>query len=166
MIAVAAIALLSLACAGTGTLPASAQSTDSQVRQLASDLETLAAGPQESALLARAAVEQSRLLAREYRMTRPALLHNVLVNVGLKERGLCWHWTEDMLERLGRLPLDAYDLHWGTAHRGELLREHNSVIVTAKGGAFETGIVLDPWRNSGALYWAPVGEDSYPWEPH
>jgi len=98
-------------------------------------------------------------------MTRPPLLHNVLVNVGLRERGLCWHWTEDLLARLGDLPLDAYDLHWATAHRGEMFREHNSVVVTAKGGAFESGIVLDPWRDSGRLYFGPVQGDRYPWEP-
>jgi hypothetical protein len=109
---------------------------------------------------------QSPSLAAEYRLAQPPILHNLLVNVHLKERGLCWHWTEDLLDRLGELPLPSYQLHWGIAHRGRLFREHNSVIVTARGRELATGIVLDAWRDSGELYWAHVGEDSYPWEPY
>jgi hypothetical protein len=30
---------------------------------------------------------------------------------------------------------------------------------------FNEGLVLDPWRNSGDLYWTKVGQDSYPWLP-
>jgi hypothetical protein len=117
-------------------------------------------------LLAEAALRQSRALAIEYGMTHPPQLHNVLVNLGLKRRGLCWHWTEDLLDRLAALPLESYELHWGTAYRGRLFREHNTVVVTARGRAFETGVVLDPWRESGELYWGLVREDRYPWEPH
>ena len=43
------------------------------------------------------------------------------------------------------------DLHWGIARAGTQ-REHNSVVVTAKGAPFTTGIVLDAWRHSGRLY--------------
>ena len=67
---------------------------------------------------------------------------------------------------LEALPLENYPLHWAPASRGELFREHNSVVVTARGGALETGIVLDPWRESGELYWSLVSEDRYPWEPY
>ena len=133
-------------------------------RELAALVET--ADAEESHLLAEAAIRQSRSLAAEYRLAHPPILHNLLVNLGLKERGLCWHWTEDLLDRLGELPLPSYQLHWGIAHRGKLFREHNSVIVTARGREFATGIVLDAWRDSGELYWASVARDSYPWEPY
>jgi hypothetical protein len=66
--------------------------------------------------------------------------------------------------QLQTLELQTYQLHWGVAYRGSELREHNSVVITAKGQAFEKGLVLDPWRNSGDLYWTLVGEDNYPWE--
>jgi hypothetical protein len=50
------------------------------------------------------------------------------------------------------------------AYRGSELREHNCVVITAEGQDFFRGIVLDPWRNSGNLYWARVTADSYPWK--
>jgi hypothetical protein len=68
------------------------------------------------------------------------------------------------MQRLQALDLRTYHLHWGVAHRGNDLREHNSVVITANGQPFEAGLLLDPWRNSGDLYWAIVTTDSYPWE--
>lgn len=135
-------------------------------QRLAVDLASLADDSDESTQLAQVAIAYSHALADEYRIARPPLFHNVLVNVGIKERGLCWHWTEDLLAHLRTLRLEHYDLYWGTAYPGKLFREHNSVIVTAKGSPFASGLVLDPWRHSGELYWVPVGEDSYPWELH
>jgi hypothetical protein len=41
---------------------------------------------------------------------------------------------------------------------------HSTVVVTARNQPFEKGLVLDPWRNSGRLYWIPVKADRYPWE--
>ena len=118
----------------------------------------------EAGLLAETAISYSSYLAEEYRLVRPAILHNVLVRVGLKDRGLCYHWTEDLMKRLYLLELKNFQLHWGVAYRGSELREHNSVVVTARGQKFEEGIVLDPWRNSGELYWARVKNDRYPWK--
>jgi hypothetical protein len=83
--------------------------------------------------------------------------------MGFKDRGLCYHWTEDLLKRLRSLNLKTYRLYWAVAHRGSELREHNSVVITARGQAFEDGIILDPWRRSGDLYWAKVRADHYPW---
>jgi cell division protein FtsB len=118
----------------------------------------------EAGQVAQTAVTYSNQLAEEYHLVRPAVLHNVLIRVGLKDRGLCYHWTEDLLKELQSLDLRTYQLHWGVAHRGSELREHNSVVITARGQAFEKGLVLDPWRNSGDLYWALIKTDRYPWQ--
>jgi len=115
-------------------------------------------------ILAETAVRESAVLAEQYQLVRPALAHNLLVVFGIKERGLCYHWTQDLMKRLEALDLKSLQLHWGVAYRGSDLREHNCVVVTARGQDFFEGIVLDPWRNSGNLYWARVTEDSYPWE--
>jgi hypothetical protein len=117
----------------------------------------------EARQVAETAITYSNQLADEYRLVRPAVLHNLLIQVGLKDRGLCYHWTEDLLKRLQALELRTYQLHWGVAYRGSDLREHNSVVITARGQAFEKGMVLDPWRNSGDLYWALIDADQYPW---
>ena len=118
----------------------------------------------EARQVAETAITYSKQLAEEYQLVRPAVLHNVLIRVGLKERGLCYHWTEDLLKQLQSLDLRTYQLHWGVAHRGSELREHNSVVITARSQAFENGMVLDPWRNSGDLYWALIKSDRYPWK--
>jgi len=118
----------------------------------------------EARQVAETAITYSNQLAEEYQLARPAVLHNVLIRVGLKDRGLCYHWTEDLLKQLQSLDLRTYQLHWGVAHRGSELREHNSVVITAKGQAFEKGMVLDPWRNSGDLYWVLIKIDRYPWK--
>jgi hypothetical protein len=118
----------------------------------------------EARQVAETAITYSNQLADEYRLVRPAVLHNVLIRVGLKDRGLCYHWTEDLLKQLQSLDLITYQLHWGVAHRGSELREHNSVVITANGQAFEKGMILDPWRNSGELYWSLINTDRYPWK--
>ena len=118
----------------------------------------------EARILAETAVRESAVLAEEYQLVRPAVAHNLLVVFGIRDRGLCYHWTEDLMKRLQALDLESVQLHWGVAYRGSELREHNCVVVTAREQSFFKGIVLDPWRNSGNLYWAVVSKDSYPWE--
>ena len=118
----------------------------------------------EARILAETAVRESAVLAEEYQLVRPAVAHNLLVVFGIKDRGLCYHWTGDLMKRLQALDLKSVQLQWGVAYRGSELREHNCVVVTAKGQGFFKGIVLDPWRNSGNLFWAQVDEDSYPWK--
>ena len=132
---------------------------------LQSDLETLSTNIDitEARQLAETSISYSLLLADKYRLIWPPYLHNILVRVGIRDRGLCYHWTEDLMKRLASLELKSFHLHQGVAHKGSDLREHNSVVVTAMGQNFSDGIVLDPWRNSGDLYWARVKEDRYPW---
>ena len=137
-----------------------------KIRALQNDLAALNhyADIAEARQVAQTAVTCSRRLAEEYALVRPAILHNLLVRIGLKNRGLCYHWTEDLLKQLTALDLKTYRFRWGVAHRGSELREHNSVVITSRRQAFNTGIILDPWRNSGDLYWSPVRSDSYPWK--
>jgi hypothetical protein len=120
----------------------------------------------EAALAAEAAVFYPLKLSDEYKLVRPPVLHNLLVNMGMKERGLCIHWTEDLLNRLKDLKLRSFDLYWGVAEAQSLLGlQHSSVVITAKSRPFEEGIVLDAWRNSGELFWIRVKDDSYQWKP-
>jgi len=118
----------------------------------------------EARQVAETAITYSSYLAEVYELVRPAVLHNVLVRMSIKERGLCYHWTEDLMKQLKSLDLKTYQLHWAVAYRGSELREHNSVVITATGQAFENGMVLDPWRNSGNLYWDLIKADKYPWK--
>jgi len=140
---------------------------ESKIAALQTSLKKLgkATDPDEARRVAETAVTDSMRLAEQYRMAPPARWHNLLIQMGLRERGLCFHWTEDLMKRLQALNLRTYRLHWGVAHQGSDLREHNSVVITALSQPFENGLVLDPWRNSGDLYWAAVRQDEYPWVP-
>jgi hypothetical protein len=93
---------------------------------------------------------------------RPAIWHNVLVNSGVRKRGLCYQWSDDLSAKLDSLHLNNLQVRRGVA-RLETRREHSSVVLTAPGQAFDQGIVLDAWRHSGRLYWGPVKADKYPW---
>ena len=118
--------------------------------------------PDEAQRLAICSYATANELRREYRVVGPPLFHNFLVNTGIRKRGLCFQWAEDLLARLDELKLATLELHWGEARAGTL-REHNCIVVTAKGQPFRSGIVLDCWRHSGRLYWAPLTTDHYPW---
>lgn len=102
-------------------------------------------------------------LAKQYGLTYPAQYHNVLVNKGERPRGLCYEWADDMTAMVERKNLQTFDIHRGTAFR-MTKDEHNTLIVSAKGDPLEKGIILDPWRHSGKLYWAKVLDDKdHPW---
>lgn len=137
-----------------------------QVLLLQKDLESLSSGvdEKEAFLVANTAIRYSMVLANQYELVRPPLWHNHLVNTGQKNRGLCYHWAKDLLKRLRGLDQKSFDFHWGIANPDSFWGTHSSAIVSAKGQSFEDGIVLDPWRNSGRLYWISVKKDGYPWE--
>jgi hypothetical protein len=118
---------------------------------------------QEARMLAYESLQYPQVLAERYGLVYPPTFHNFLINTGLKERGLCYQWSEDMITHLKSLKYQSFDLRWGVANKGEF-NEHNSVVVVAKGAPFRTGILIDPWRNSGVLYWAKIGDDpDYKW---
>jgi len=166
-LAVAAAAFVSGCAAPRSALLREPSRIESRIDALQGSLRGLGktTDPEEARRVAQTAVADSLKLAEDYRLATPALWHNLLIRTGMKDRGLCYHWTEDLMKRLQALNLKTYQLHWGVAYKGSDLREHNSVVITALSQPFDAGLVLDPWRNSGDLYWAAVRKDEYPWEP-
>lgn len=145
---------------------AKAQAYWENVKRLEWELNSLgpAVDPIEARRVAETAIRESAILAEEYQLVRPAVAHNLLIVMGMKERGLCYQWAEDLMERLQALELTSFELHWAVAYPGSNLREHNCVVITVKGQPFFRGILFDPWRHSGNLYWTPVVKDTYPWK--
>jgi hypothetical protein len=139
---------------------------EGNIRHLERDLaELLGYHDEETLLLARTALNGSRELSKKYKAFRPAIFHNVLINIGIKKRGLCCHWTQDLLELLTGLGLKKFSFMWGVA-KFKSFFEHSSVVAVRKGEAFDSGIVLDPWRYAGDLYWSHVKDDKYKWKRH
>lgn len=107
---------------------------------------------------------QSKLLAKEYDLVSPPLFHNFLVNINMRDKGLCYHFAKDLLNHLESKKYDSFELKRIVANRAEYF-EHNAVLLTTKDSSFEESLVLDAWRNSGELFWSRVKDDSkYKWE--
>ena len=128
--------------------------------ELASDIMALGSriDKKEAYSIAKEALSHPKVLAKQYNLVTPASYHNMLINLGYRTRGLCFHWSEDMMAHLKKQKYKTIDLRWGVANKGGE-EEHNSVVVVPKGSTFESGIILDPWRNSGDLYWTRIGAD-------
>jgi hypothetical protein len=123
--------------------------------------------PEEAARAARIAFEYSRQLALEYRITDPPLIHNTKVNLGLRPRGLCYQWADDIEARLRQEDFRTLDLHRAIANSDNpFIIDHSTTIISRRGDALFQGIVLDPWRNGGDLHWSPTLNDpKYVWRP-
>lgn len=166
-----AAALITAGCAGLPTTitPADVVERTHAIAELETAIAALhpSVSPREARAVAEVAIEYPLQLAREYELTTPPLWHNTLVNLGIKPRGLCIDWTRDLLVRLQTLRLRTLQLHWGVANYDAVFRiEHSTAIVSARRQPLERGIVLDPWRHSGQLFWARVTEDpAYRWRP-
>ncbi len=102
-------------------------------------------------------------LANEYQLVKPPLFHNTLINMKLKKRGFCYHFAQDISQKLKKLQLKTIELRWAT-HKRQQYWEHNAIVLTAKQQSFKQGILLDAWRDSGKLYWNHVYKDNaYDW---
>lgn len=112
--------------------------------------------------IARLIIETLDEYRQKWTMIQPALLHNLLVNVGVKEKGFCYHWVELFRERLSDLSLQHFQIHWGVAHQDKL-HENNALVITPAGGVFAEGIAVDGWRESGRPFWVKVQGDKFPW---
>jgi len=116
----------------------------------------------EAKLVAECAYATVARLRPEYSMFGTPIFNNFLVYHGLRKRGYCYQWTEDLLLVLDTLKLKTLELHWGEAYAGTW-RENNCLVVTAKGQPFDRGMILDCWRHFGHLRWnlVPSDEDRY-----
>jgi hypothetical protein len=136
-----------------------------RARNLGANIAALAPNvrPDEARRLAECAYATTAKLRRDYGAVSPALVNNFLIHVGIRKRGLCFQWAEDLLAQLDALKLTTLEVHWAEA-RARTMRENNCLVVTAKGQPFREGIVLDCWRQAGHLFWAPVPADHFfPW---
>ncbi len=157
--------------AGCATLPADGPPLASQndISELGDAIKALGdkIDPAEAEMAAQIAMIYPNQLARQYGVTSGPMIHNTKVNQGLRPRGLCWHWADDLQNRLKQEDFKTLTLHRAIANSDSVfLIEHSTVIISQIGHGQDQGIVLDPWRNSGVLYWAPTLKDEkYTWIP-
>jgi hypothetical protein len=158
-----AAALLLCACAHQ---PDNRQEQAIRIDKLTEELLALSptAEPHAAEYFAKVAVTTAANLRGQYQVRMAPWIHNMEVNSGIKPRGLCFHYAKDMAAALQPLAAPDWELHLVQAKPKEVL-EHNAIVVTARGKPWQSGIVLDGWRYSGVLYFGPVMDDRYPWQP-
>tara|TARA_R110000787_G_scaffold57281_3_gene130977 strand:+ start:2065 stop:2634 length:570 start_codon:yes stop_codon:yes gene_type:complete len=162
------LAILGACAAGHGP-GGPPRGTEAEIAALAQSLRALdpQVDPAEATRAARISYEYSHQLALAYQITDAPLTHNAKVNRGEKPRGLCRHWAEDMERRLNQEGFRTLVVHRAIANANKrFLIEHSSAVISARGDTMEQGIVVDPWRMGGVLFWSPVRSDpKYPWRP-
>ncbi|WP_324753770.1 hypothetical protein [Roseovarius sp. Pro17] len=152
---------------GCGAAPATL-STSSGITGLESAILALGPNvdPAEAARAARMAYAVTADLVREYEIVDTPLVHNAKVNVGLKKRGLCYHWARDIQTRMTHARYVTLEFNRLVANAENPFRlEHSTAVVFARGDSWKNGIVLDPWRTGGTLHWDQVRDDTkYDWK--
>ena len=102
-------------------------------------------------------------LSRQYKLVSPPLWHNTLVNVGLKKRGLCYEWANDMWTYLHRKVYKSLKIYYIGANIGTYF-EHNALSISAKGEDLNHSVIIDAWRDSGRLFFIELKKDKkYEW---
>lgn len=88
--------------------------------------------------------------------------NNFLVNVGLKEKGLCWEYRDALLLKL-KPKVVPFTLLPVVANR-DRPNEHNAVVIASRDTRFQDTLLIDLWRKSGEPYIVKVGDDKkYKW---
>jgi hypothetical protein len=149
-----------IACAGQQRESASFQvphRDSAQVQALANQFAALSprVNREEADMLAQCAYATVSQLRRQYRMIGSPMFNNFLIHSGIRKRGYCYQWTEDLLVALDALKLTSLELHWAETH-SRTWRENNALVVTAKGQPFQRGIILECWEHFGHLRWGPI----------
>lgn len=141
---------------------------EAKIAALAADLRALSpvVDAAEAERAARIAVMKPLQWAVDWEVVDPPLIHNAKVNHGLRERGLCKDWADDLQREMRAERFETIDLHRAIANARNVRLEHSVLILSAKGDPMERGIVLDPWRQGqGRLYYVGVLDDPrYDWE--
>ena len=141
-------------------------SDERSIKDLTKALVALApdVDPAEAQSLSVTAHTKARSLKKEYRVVLNPEFTVFLYNIGMRKRGWCGHWAQDIGAELKELKLKTLVLHWGEAYPNTT-SENNALVVTARNLPFQDGIIIDGWRRAGRLYWAKVTkDDEYQWK--
>jgi hypothetical protein len=147
---------------------AATASDERSIKDLAKALTALGSDvdPAEAQALSVTAHTKARSLKKEYRVVLNPEFTVFLYNIGMRKRGWCGHWAQDIGAELKELKLKTLVLHWGEAY-ANTPSENNALVVTARNQRFEDGIILDGWRRAGRLLWCQVRkDDEYEVEQH
>ena len=121
--------------------------------------------PTEAELLSREIFKETAKLTKKFKPVSEPHFNNFLINVGVKDKGLCYQWSDALyIHFLGKNYHD-FEFHLLVANKGKYFYEHNVLVVVAKGEKVMDGVIIDPWREPVKLYFSKVSEDKkYKWK--
>lgn len=141
-------------------------SFDENISLLSKEIQNLSKeiDKEEAKRVAYNAITYSKYLANKYQIVKPALFHNTLIHLNLREKGYCYHYANDLKKYLEKKGFKSFYFIKTVANRGEYF-EHSSIILTRDDIDFENSLVLDAWRDSGILFFSKVKDDTrYKWQ--
>ena len=159
------VVTLLLVVGGCANQPETTAEQQARIHILANDLHAMSPGAdaRKTQQFAATAVNTAARLREQYGVRFTPWMHNIEVNSGTKTRGLCFHYAKDLAAALQPLAAPDWQLYIVQANPDGIL-EHNAIVVVDKGKPWDSGIVLDGWRDAGILYFGPVAQDRYPWQ--
>ena len=137
-----------------------------KVNRLTTNLIDIGISKNEAKRLSKDIFYKSKLLVKEFDLVSPPLWHNFLVNIEVRKKGLCYNWSDSLFVYLKNKDYNKEaKFHLIGANIGDYWREHNALMITTDNLEFKNSIIIDPWRNSGELFFAPIKDDKdYEWE--
>jgi hypothetical protein len=122
--------------------------------------------PAEAERAGRVAVEAPLQWAEDWQVLDPPLVHNFKVIHGMRDKGVCQDWADAMHAAMAAQEFRTLALHRAMANADNIKLEHATLIVTARGQSWDSGLILDPWRiGQGRLWFGHLSEDDrYHWE--
>jgi hypothetical protein len=108
---------------------------------------------------------ESAKLRKKFKPVSEPHFNNFLINIGMKEQGLCYQWSDALYVHFRKSSYPHFDFHLLVSGQGEYFSEHNVLVVVAKGEDVMDGIIIDPWREPGSVYFVKVKDDhGYEWK--
>ena len=150
-----------VACTGTPEV------SQNRVTELAQLLQTLDNNIpfEEAKSLSREIFQETDQMRAQFNPVSEPHINNFLVNIGLKEKGLCYEWSDPLYLYFKRKPYPYFSFHLLVSNRGKYFQEHNVLAVSAKRGKVEESVIIDPWREPGKVYYSKAKDDKkYVWE--
>ncbi len=138
-----------------------------QVEELAEKLMTLHDGvPAEEARgLSQEIFLESAKLRKKFKPVSEPHFNNFLINIGMQDQGLCYQWSDALYIHFEKSRYPHFDFHLLVSDQGKYFSEHNVLVVVAKGENVMDGIIIDPWREAGSVYFVKVKDDhGYKWK--
>jgi hypothetical protein len=112
--------------------------------------------------LATFSIPYTKKLANSYGLVLSPNFQNFLVNIGLKKKGYCYNYADDLGYALVKRGYKSFDIYRIIHKRGTMF-EHNAIMITPH-YTTDKGVVLDGWRDAGKLYFCRKKDDEYDWK--